>query len=151
MKIAITYDNADITRLIRQDLARQGIRAADCAVRYSKGVAHVDVEVQPDDDVAAAPPVVVAPSIEQAAALPPRNLDVNLEREQEREQERERMREREARRQPNLEAIEGGNNPADFSDVMRASRSIERQGGGMFPPSQRQLMDGESFDPPGDR
>jgi len=119
MKIVVTYEAADITRLICQDLARQGIATTDSDVKYAKGKAVVSVEVSPDD----AHPTPSAPTPLSETSRPP----------------------------PQLEAIDGGNNPADMSDILRASAKTAAVRPGKFPTPERQLLDGESFDYPGDK
>lgn len=127
MKIVITYEPADVVRLIRQDLVRQGIAAASVAdVKCPKGNAIAHVEVQPGDE----PPVV-----EPAPAPAHVQDDIAVERPP-------------SRTAPALTPIEGGAETADMSDVFRASRHLEKTTDGKFPPRERTLLDGESYDPP---
>lgn len=44
MKIVVTYEQKDLSQLIKQDLARQGIEASDADIKYVKGQAVVSVE-----------------------------------------------------------------------------------------------------------
>jgi hypothetical protein len=125
VKIVITYETADIVRLIRQDLARQGIAAADGDVKCPKGVAVVHVEVQPGDE----PPVAAPPP-----APAPVRADAGVDQL--------------PRQAPALTPVEGGAEVADMSDVFRASRHLEKTTEGKFPPRERQLLEGESYDPP---
>lgn len=126
MKIVVTYEAADISRLIKQDLARQGITATDADIKYSKGNAVVSVEVDPDD-VPAAAPVETAPAatepIVRAPTPPPTP--------------------------PKLEAIEGGAGPVDMSAVFRESQKIAASTEGKFPKPQHAMLDGESYEFPG--
>lgn len=121
MKIVVTYEPADVVRLIRQDLARQGIAAADADVKCPKGDVTVRVEVQPGDEPPVAAPPPPAPAVDQPpAARPP----------------------------PALTAIEGGAEPVDMSDIFRASKHLEKTTEGKFQSPERTLLDGESYDPP---
>lgn len=122
MKIVVTYEAADITRLIRQDLAKQGITTTDGDIKYIKGKAVVSVEVSPDE--APPSPAPAEPSVRQEAPKPA---------------------------PPKLEAIEGGNAPVDMSDILRTSAKVAATNPGKFPVPERQLMEGESFDFPGDK
>lgn len=140
MKIDVTYEEADLKRLIRVDLARQGIPATDADIKLTKCKATVSVEVQGDESAIAVEPQSM-PAREYTAPLPPAReappapaLPPPVPPTKER----------------SLEVIEGGNNPTDFSDVLRASQRIATTKDGKFPKAERQLMDGESFDYPGD-
>lgn len=126
MKIVVTYESTDITRLIKQDLARQGITATDDDIKYAKNHAVVTVEVSRDD--------VPEPSTFEAlgaqtfnAPTPPTPPTP----------------------QP-LSLVEGGATPVDMSDILRASQKAAANNPGKFPVPERQLMDGESHDFPGD-
>jgi hypothetical protein len=129
MKIVVTYESADISRLIRQDLARQGITATDADIKYAKGVATVSVEVDPDDVPAPPPPMVAPMPVETTVVTehaPPRPPS------------------------PKLEAIEGGAGPVDMSAVFRDSQKIAATTQGKFPaPKQHQMLEGESHEWPG--
>lgn len=127
MKITVIYDTADLARLIRQDLARQGIPSTDCEIKCPKGDATVRIEVQPGDEPPAAAPVLTHPP-----ATPRDDAPV----------------ERQPPRSPDLRAIEGGADPVDMGDIFRASRHLEKTTEGKFPPAERTLLDGESYDPP---
>lgn len=128
MKIVVTYEATDISRLIRQDLARQGITATDADIKYSKGNAVVSVEVSADD-VPVQEEVSVAPVVQTPPPAPVRTTAP-----------------------PALEAIEGGANPVDMSAVLAASNKVASTTEGKFPmPKHHQLLDGESFDWPGDK
>lgn len=120
MKIVVTYESTDISRLIRQDLAQQGITALDSDIKYAKGSAVVSVEVTRDDVV----PVPAASVVE--AASPP-VLSVAP---------------------PPLTVVDGGNAPVDMDAILRESKK-HAANPGKFPTPERQLMDGESFDYPG--
>jgi hypothetical protein len=137
VKIKVTYEEADLKQLIRLDLARQGIAATDADITLAKGKAEVSVEVTRADDALVVEPVPV----EHAAAPAP--VDRGIDRELD------------ARppppKEPPLQVVEGGANPVDMSDVLGASNRIARQNPGKFPTPERQLMDGESFDFPGDK
>lgn len=123
MKIVVTYEAADISRLIKQDLARQGITATDADIKYSKGSAVVSVEVDPDDAPMPAPveAAPVAPEPVVRAPTPP----------------------------PKLEAIEGGAGPVDMGAVFRESQKIAATTEGKFPKPQHAMLEGESHDWPG--
>jgi hypothetical protein len=128
MKIVVTYEAADISRLIKQDLARQGITATDADIKYSKGNAVVSVEVDPDDAPTPGPvesvPMTTAP-VQHAPVSPPPAP-------------------------PRLEAIEGGASPVDMSAVFRESQKLAATTEGKFPsPKQHAMLDGESYEFPG--
>lgn len=125
MKIVVTYESADISRLIRQDLARQGITATDADIKYAKGNAVVSVEVDPDDAPA---PVPVETSVVAEHPAP---------------------RPSPAPSPPKLETIEGGANPVDMSAVFRESQKLAATTEGKFPKPQHAMLDGESFEFPG--
>lgn len=57
MKIRVTYEAADLIRLIKQDLESQGIKASDASIELKKGTALVSVEVSSD-----APPEELLPA-----------------------------------------------------------------------------------------
>jgi hypothetical protein len=124
MKIVVTYEAADITRLIRQDLAQQGITASEDDIKFTKNKAVVSVEVSRDDNTPATPEALGAAAFN---APPPPALPTG----------------------PKLEAIDGGNAPMDMSEIHRASAKAAATNPGKFPVPERQLMDGESFDFPG--
>ncbi len=127
MKIVVTYEAADITRLIRQDLARQGITAQDTDIKYSKSSAIVSVEVDPDDMPAEPPTPAAAPPPRAAAPPPPTPTPTP----------------------PVVEVIEGGNNPVDMSSVLAMSNKVARTTEGKFPmPKQHARLEGESDEPP---
>jgi hypothetical protein len=125
MKIVVTYEAADITRLIRQDMAKQGITTTDGDVKYVKGKAVVSVEVSSDDVPAPSP--VPAPAEEHVRPEVPKTAP------------------------PKLEALSGGNEPFDMDAIHRASAKVAATNPGKFPVPERQLMEGESFDFPGDK
>lgn len=127
MKIVVTYEAVDITRLIRQDLAQQGITASEDDIKFAKNKAVVSVEVSRDDTTPTTPEALGAaafhtPAPPAAPAQP-----------------------------PHLEAIDGGNAFADMTEIQRASAKLAAANPGKFPTPERQLMDGESFDYPGDK
>lgn len=124
MKIVVTYEAADITRLIRQDMAKQGITTTDSDVKYVKGKAVVSVEVSTEDVSPPSPAVSVEEHVRPEAPKPA---------------------------PPKLEAIDGGQAPADMTDILRASAKAAATNPGKFPVPERQLMEGESFDFPGDK
>jgi len=133
MKIVVTYEASDIVRLIRADLEAQGISANEDDIKFTKNKAVVSVEVARDDapDVLTAEQrnnhthdVVTRPDM--GRSVPPSSP-------------------------PRLETIEGGANAVDMDAVLRASQKAASQTPGKFPAPERQLMDGESFDYPGDK
>ena len=124
MKIVVTYEAADITRLIRQDMAKQGIITTDSDVKYVKGKAVVSVEVSTED---VPPPSPVVPAEEHVRHETPKSAP------------------------PKLEAIDGGNAPADMTDILRSSAKVAATNPGKFPVPERQLIEGESFDFTGDK
>ena len=123
MKIVVTYEASDIVRLIKQDLAQQGILALEDDIKFTKNKAVVSVEVTRDD--APLPPIstnVVTPTAPMAPSTSTPTLDV----------------------------IDGGNAPVDMDAILRASAK-NAANPGKFPAPERQLMEGESFDFPGDK
>ena len=123
MKIVVTYEAADIVRLIRTDLAAQGIVANEGDIKFVKNKAIVSVEVAKDD----APPEPPEPPEMLANTSPPKQAP------------------------PHLEPIEGAANPVDMTEILRASQKTATQNPGRFPTPERQLMDGESYEYPGDK
>lgn len=121
MKIDVTYETADITRLIRQDLTARGIPVNEMDIKYSKGRAVVQVEVTPDE-LAPAPTAPV-----------PVDTPTPLESP------------------PTLEAIDGGANPVDMTDVLRRSQQVAATKRGTFPAPTHKMLDGESTEFPGDK
>jgi hypothetical protein len=128
MKIVVTYESEDISRLIRQDLARQGIPAADADIKYSKGNAVVSVEVTPDDVPGPTSIEEVIGVTEHVAARPPPAAT------------------------PVLAVVDGGAAEPDMSTVFAASNKIAATTEGKFPvPKQHQMLEGESHEWPGDK
>lgn len=67
MKIKVTYEKADILRLVNQDIKTQGIRVkAGSSLEY-KGPLQVRFEVETDEDVAA----VAEPAVPDVKTGPP--------------------------------------------------------------------------------
>lgn len=140
MKMQMTYEEANLRRLIRNDLARRGIPVSDEDITFPAGKGKAitaTVSVTIDDD---APAEIVEPvpapqphTVEHAAPTPrvPPLPDEKVHKT------------------PALEVVEGGNNPTDFSDVVRASNKMAANKPGMFPTPTRELMDGESHEFPG--
>jgi len=129
MKMVVTYETADIQRLIRHDLARQGITAVDADIKFTKNQAVVSVEVTPDD---APPPVAeTVVALPPAAVVPPTPPPIPPP--------------------PKLEAIDGGNAPVDMTDIFRASQKIAANTEGKFPVPQHSMLDGESTEWPGEK
>lgn len=124
MKIVITYGPADISRVIRHDLARQGIAATDADIKYGKNSVVVSVEATADDS----PIPVEDPVVRSTAPVPtPPPPPV-----------------------PKLEAIEGGAGPVDMGAVFRESQKIAASTEGKFPVKKHAMLDGESSEWPGD-
>lgn len=126
MKIVVTYETKDLTRLIRQDLALQGITATDADIKFVKSIAVVAVEVTPeektpDDFAALAAKIFNEPP---PAPYPP---------------------------PPSLAVVEGGAAPADMSDILNASKKITNATSGKFPVPQHDMLPGESAEWPGDK
>jgi hypothetical protein len=145
MKMKVTYEEADIKRLIRNNLAKQGIAATDADIEFKKNQAVVSVEVSGEDEPLSepAPPsptieqrinhthdVMTRPDMGRSLPAPPPPPAPPKEP---------------------LQVVEGGANPVDMSDVLGASMRIARNTEGPFPKPDRQLMEGESFDFPGDK
>jgi hypothetical protein len=136
MKIVVTYEATDLVRLIRADLATQGIIADEDDIKFAKNKAVVSVEVTKDDAPEPLGPRISegqsttqpTPYMEGAVSFVPTKTPP-----------------------PKLETIEGGANPADMAEILRASQKAASQNPGKFPTPERQLMDGESFDYPGDK
>lgn len=128
MKIVITYGPADISRVIRQDLARQGITATDADIKYSKNSVVVSVEATADDaSIPVEEPVVrAAPS----APIPPAPPIPTP---------------------PKLETIEGGAGPVDMGPIFRESQKLAASTEGKFPVKKHVMLDGESTEWPGDK
>jgi hypothetical protein len=124
MKIVLTYEQADIARLIRQDLAKKNISVTDADIKYSKGSAVVSVEETPEDE-----PVMLAPP------PPPAPLEVPPPAP-------------EPTPAPRLEALDGGAAPADMSDVLGASARLADTRPGKFPIPEHKMLDGESTEFP---
>jgi hypothetical protein len=129
MKIVITYGPADISRVIRQDLARQGITAADADIKYTKNSVIVSVEATVDDAPIAVEEPVRAPA--PTPELTPRPAVATLP--------------------PALEVVEGGAGPVDMSAVLRDSKRIATSTEGKFPTPKHSMLEGESTEWPGDR
>jgi hypothetical protein len=142
VKIKVTYEEADLKQLIRLDLARQGIAATDADISLTKGKAEIAVEVTRDD-------------AELAAELPAAPDGLTAEQRSSHTHDVGRSTELPPapppQKEPPLQVVEGGNNPIDMSDVLGASNRIARQSPGKFPVPERSLMEGESFDFPGDK
>jgi len=129
MKIVVTYEAADIQRLIRQDLTRQGIVATDADIKFTKNQAVVSVEVTPDDS-----PVSVEEtmgSTEHVTARAPTPPPIPTP--------------------PKLETVEGGAGSADMTDIFRQSQRIAASTEGKFPTPQHNMLEGESHEWPGDK
>jgi hypothetical protein len=121
MKIVVTYEPADIIRLIRQDLTLQGIAAADADIKFVKNKAVVSVEVTPEEPQALASP--------DSLGLPDTSVSSTT------------------LPTPTLSVID--NTIPDMSAIQRASQQLTTQKPGKFSNTSRQLIDGESFDYPG--
>lgn len=129
MKLQVVYEPNDVIRAIRHDLARQGIPAEDVTVKFGKnGSAIVSMEVTPDDTP---PPAELSSGMATVpvAAMPP---SVSF-----------------ATAPPKLETIEGGANPVDMTEVLRASGKVAAAKPGIFPTPQHKMLDGESTEFPG--
>lgn len=142
MKMQVTYEQADIKRLIRNNLARQGITAREEDIAFDKkGCATIMVEVSADNlDPEPEPQVLTSsgtmPASEYATQAPKQPAPP-VER---------------APAPPKLEAIEGGQNPVDMSGILRDSAKIARDREGPFPtpkPGPHSMLEGESFEFPG--
>jgi hypothetical protein len=127
MKIVVTYEASDITRLIKQDLAQQGISASEDDIKFSKNKAVVSVEVT-RDDVPSSSPVITSSGVT--------TLD-------------EYARQESAAAPPALAVVDGGQAPVDMDAILRASAKAAATNPGKFPTPERQLMEGESLDFPG--
>jgi hypothetical protein len=125
MKIVVTYEASDITRLIKQDLAQQGIIAMDGDIKYAKGHAVVSVEVT-REDVPLTPSIPEAPGAAATSDPAPSSAAP-----------------------PALAVVDGGQAPVDMDAILRASAKAAATNPGKFPTPERQLMEGESFDFPG--
>lgn len=148
MKMQVTYEQADIKRLIRNNLARQGIAAREEDIVFDKkGHAVISVEVSADnlDPEPSEPQVLTSagtmPVTEYATQTPPAPPV-------------EKVPPEEKTPPPKLEAIEGGQNPVDMTGILRASAENLRDRPAPFPspkPGPHAMLDGESFDFPGDK
>jgi hypothetical protein len=123
MKIVVTYEASDIVRLIKQDLAQQGISASEDDIKFSKNKAVVSVEVTRDDVPPSTPEALGAAAFNTPAPTAPIP--------------------------PPLAVVDGGQAPVDMDAVLRASAKAAATNPGKFPVPERQLMEGESFDFPG--
>ena len=123
MKIVITYGPADISRVIRQDLARQGIAATDADIKYSKNNVVVSVEATADDS----PIPVEEPAARAAPAPTPTPTPTPT---------------------PRLEANEGGAGPVDMGAVFRESQKLAASTEGKFPTPKHTMLEGESTEWP---
>lgn len=124
MKIVVTYEPADLIRLIRQDLALQGITAEDADIKFVKNKAVVAVEV-----AAEAGPAIPFPGVPANLALPVVSVALSS----------------------TPAPVNNNDNAslAEMSEIQRASANLTAQNSGRFPASTRHLIDGESFDFPG--
>lgn len=115
MKLTIRYEPEEIKTLIREDLVRQGITAAaDASMELSTEGATVVVDAQRVGTLHTMPD---PPSpLDAPVFAPPTPTPTQLA------------------------VVEGGAVPVDMSDVLGASRKLERE---------RSLMDGESREFPG--
>lgn len=147
MKMKVTYEQADIKRLIRNNLARQGIVAREEDIEFDKkGQAVISVEVSADnlDPESAGEPSVITSSgamsaSEYATQTPPAPTPTPPPVE---------------KAPPKLEAIEGGQNPVDMSGILRASAENLRDRPAPFPspkPGPHAMLEGESYDFPTDK
>lgn len=117
MKIVVTYEPADLRRLIQQDLARQGIDASEAEVKFAKNTAVVTV----DTALAVAAAAAALPS-EPPAPLPAHDATA-----------------------PELPVV------VDIVDVLSRSAGLARADTGLYPPRERALMEGETYEYPGDK
>ena len=120
MKMVVTYEAADVRRLIQQDLARQGIQAEEANIKYVKNTVVVTVEVNGAAEVVEPPDAVR----EAVFGREPPEPTVLVER-----------------------------TPVtvDMSDVLARSASLGRTETSLYPARERALMDGETYEYPGDR
>lgn len=120
MKLTIKYETEEIKALIREDLVRQGISAAaDATIVFKKDHAVIEVEASREGVLEAAPITSVTSVVEEkAAAAPP------------------------------LEVVEGGAQAVDMSEVFSTSARLAQTEKGKYPPRERELMEGESYEHP---
>lgn len=129
MKLTIRYEPEEIKTLIREDLVRQGITvAADAPIVFDAGpgadenvIAIIDVDAARVGTLSSSPPPV-SPDLGPQPKMP---------------------------LPPALEIVDGGANNGDMSDVLGASKKLVRGHDGLYPPSERTLMEGESHEFPG--
>jgi hypothetical protein len=130
MKIVITITAAEISTLIQQHLAKDGLRVSVEEIKFHKDSAIVTTDapltVRPAAPVEPETPEALGAaafnSIPPAAAPPP----------------------------PALAVVDGGQANVDMDAILKASAQ-NATNPGKFPLPERQLMEGESFDFPGDK
>lgn len=124
MKLTIKYEVEEIKALIREDLVRQGITAAANAdIAFKKNVAIVEVDASRDGALEGATP---APSVTSAHSV---------------------VEEKASPATP-LAVVEGGAQTVDMTDVLGASSRLAQTEKGKYPPRERELMEGESYEHP---
>ena len=117
MKMVVTYEAADVRRVIQKDLARQGIQAEEANIKYYKNVVVVTVEVNGAAEVVEPPDAVREAVFGRAPPEPVERTPVTV----------------------------------DMSDVLARSASLGRTESSLYPARERALMDGETYEYPGDR
>jgi hypothetical protein len=135
MKIVITITSAEISALIQQHLIKKGMEVNVEDIKYSKGQAVVTADAPMDTEPVAPEPQVLTSSGTVSAsqyADPTRELTPPPA-------------------SPPLRSIEGGAEPADMSAVFAASHKIAATTEGKFPPKQNTMLEGESYEWPGEK
>lgn len=131
MKILVTYEQADILKLIEKDLVSSGLKYDLASAKY-KGTAKLTIEVEgtpgADPGVEAATPTNVAPMVEAPTPPAPRREEVPT---------------------PSSPSPLD-TDPADMSVILGQSRKNATDNPGKFPaPPPRKMMAGESEEWPG--
>lgn len=124
MKLTIKYEPDEIKALVREDLARQGIPAADAQVEFNTDHVVITVEATRDGTLASKVPTPPAVTNTNVVTNPPP-----------------------AATTPPMTVVEGGAAAVDMSEVLAASQQVAQQKKPLY--GERPLMEGESHEFPG--
>jgi len=134
MKVNMVIETKEIKAMVKAHLAARGFEVTDDDILIDKkGVVSVTVEAALEVALPVAPmaPTASAPPPHEAAGLPP-DGPAPLG-------------------PPDLKTIQGGQAPADMSFVHNSNSNLVKQKGeGLYPKPSQTLIDGESFEYPGD-